>query len=209
MSEVDLENAETHADLSLLTNEQLRSQLANQIALTAESLLSAAAIWTELMRRGVDLGAFRSGLAFYLPKIARRELAPEAVVTFAGQRTLLQSMIGMPLDQQRRFAAGDAIEIAEEDGNGKVALQQRRLAELSLKEVLLAIGDGRVRSFAEQRRSLLQNASEPTRQRRSTGSVVRIRAVGGLIHIGRTRLDPLDLAAALKTLGFELVRKLD
>ena len=194
-------------DCARLTNQQLREELAGQIALTATSLLRAAEIWSELQRRGVDMSALRSGLAQYLPRIASQELAAEAVVTFAGQYTLLRRLSGMPLADQRRYASGEWIELAERDERGRIVRAERRLAELSGREVVLAIENGRVRSIAEQKSSLALQANQPSRIRRRAGSVVRISAQNGLLHIGLTRLEPLDLTAALKALGFDLVRR--
>ena len=191
-------------DYAKLTNDQLRTELAEQVSLTAESLLRASLIWTELQRRGVDLSAFRSGLAKYLPRIARRELAAEAVVTFAGQRTLLQHFAGMPLEDQRRYSAGQAIKIAERNESGQVVSVERRLTELTGREVVLALQYGRVRSFDEQRSSLDQQMAQPTRIRRSSGGIARIRAQSGLLQVGRMRIHPLDLVPALKILGFDL-----
>ncbi len=194
-------------DLEHLTNDQLRHELGVQIALTADALFIAARIWIELQRRGVDMSALRSGLGRYLPLIARSELAPEAVVSFAGQRKLLQCLVGMPLEDQRRYAAGKPIELAERDEAGRMVMVSRRFTELSGREVMLAVDQGRVRSGAEQRSSLARQAEQPTRIRRRSGSVVQVAAKNGLLQIGRTRLEPLDLAVALRVLGFELVRR--
>ena len=190
--------------ISSLTNEQLRSELATQIMLTAESLYRAAKIWTELKRRGVDLSALRSGLALYLPRIARSELAAETIVAFAGQRTLLQHLVGMPLNEQRRYASGDVIDIVERDPEGQFQTVSRQLFDLSGREVIQVLEEGRVRSVDEQKSTLIRQNQQPTRLRRYTGSTSRISARNGLLNIGRLRLDPLDLAPALKSLGFEL-----
>ena len=194
-------------DYAGLSNNDLRAELAKQLSLTAESLLRAAAIWTEIQRRGIDMSALRSGLGSYLPLIARGQLAAEAVVTFAGQRLLLQSLAGMPIVEQRSYAAGEPIMVAERDGNGAIIEVSRRLNELSGREVALVISGGRVRSVTEQKSSLVQQVARPSRKRQASGSVARIVAQDGMVHVGRVRLEPLDLAPALKALGYELVRR--
>ena len=206
MTEVSLSPARW-VEYEKLTNEQLRVELAKQISLTSSSLMRAAEIWTELQRRGVDMSAFRSGLALYLPRIARLELAAESVVTFAGQRKLLQHLVGMPLEDQRRYAAGEPVKVAERDESGRVVELTRRLTELSGREVDQVLGQGRIRSMSEQKSSLAHADGQPTRIRRRAGSSARVLARDGLLHVGRVRLEPLDLAIALKALGFDLVRR--
>ena len=153
------------------------------------------------------MSALRSGLASYLPLIARGQLAAESVVTFAGQRLLLQSLVGMPIAEQRSYAAGEPIMVAERDENGVIVEVSRRLNELSGREVSLVLLGGRVRSLTEQKSSLVQLMARPSRKRQATGSVARIVAQDGMVHIGRVRLEPLDLAPALRALGYELVRR--
>ena len=194
-----------------LSNEELRALLVKKVSLSAVSLMEAAEIWKELQRRGVEMSAFRSGLGMYFPRIARGELAAEAVVAFAGQRVLLQHMIGMPLDEQRRYAAGEPITVADRDDDGQIMGAQRRLSEMSAREVTLAIADGRVRPLKVQAESLARKVTRAAPRRAKSGSTARIRAdvSAGTLAIGRTRLEPLDLASALRALGFDLVRRKD
>ena len=196
-------------DVERASDAELRQELAAQLTLTARSLARAAEIWTELQRRGIDLRELRSGLAVYLPRIARGELAAEAVVAFAGQKMLLQHLTGMPLDEQRRYAGGDPITIAAQDDQGQIIGEQRRLVELSGREVLLAISNGSVRPLKAQSDTLRRQSAKPTRRRHATGSTARVRAdtAAGTVVVGRVRLEPLDLSAALKALGFDLVRR--
>ena len=195
------------AELSAKSNAELRQELADQLSLTAKGLMRAAAIWSELTRRGIDMSSLRAGLAIYLPRIARGELAAEAVIAFAGQRMLLQHMAGMDLDEQRRLAAGEPITLAERDDEGRVLGVQRRLAEMTSREVLLALSDGRVRTLKEQTGSLIRSIAKPARRRSATGSTTTIKAVDGQLQIGRSRIEPADLAGALGRLGFKIVPK--
>ena len=204
-----VESARKRTSYAKLTNEDLREELAKQITLTAVALLRAAEIWSELQRRGVDMSALKSGLGQYLSRISRRELAAEAVVAFAGQRKILQHLSGMPLEAQRRYAAGEQIDLAEHDDFGRIIQTTRKLGELTGREIVVALDQGRVRSLTEQKSQLSRQMNEPTRVRRREGSTAQVAARGGLLHIGRVRLDPLDLTLALGALGFELVRKDD
>lgn len=137
-------------DLSSLSPADLRAELAHALTATARGLGRAAAIWGELERRGESLPDLRSGLATWLPRIARDELAAEAVIAFAGQRMLLNRMIGMPLDQQRNLAAGNAVSIAVINERGEVVGEDIPLSRLSSRQVVLAVDDGRIRPLAAQ-----------------------------------------------------------
>lgn len=195
------------ASLQHLSTDELKRELANQLSLTASALSKASLLWSELTRRGVDLSDLRSGLAIYLPRISRGELAAEAVVAFAGQRLLLQYIAGMPLDEQRRYAEGEKIQIAEHGDDGQITVIERRMTDMTGRQVMLAVADGKIRPVHAQTKSLARQMLAPTKKRRQNGSTARISARDGMIQIGRVRLEPQDLAASLRALGFELVRR--
>lgn len=195
-------------DVSSLLSDELRKELASALTATAHGLARAAMIWSELQRRGEDTPELRSGLATWLPRIARAELAAEAVIAFAGQRMLLQRMIGMPLDQQRLLAGGADITVAIINERGEIVGTDKPLTQLSSRDVLLAIDGGQVRPLSAQIRTLSHSITKTKSPRRGGGSVASIRADRhtGMLAIGRSRIAPSDLADALHILGFNLVR---
>ncbi|MGH2367595.1 MAG: hypothetical protein ACRDI2_05295 [Chloroflexota bacterium] len=158
-------------DLHSMSIEELRSELARSLTLSAHSLVRLAAIWRELELRGEDMADLRSGLTIYLPRIAAGEIAAEAVVAFAGRDSLLRSLSGMPLGQQRAFAAGREIEIARLARSGGVSAgittDRMPLARMSAAEIRQVLHRGRIRHVIEQRDVLLERELAP---RRSTAT---------------------------------------
>lgn len=196
-------------DLSGLSSAELKAELAKALSVTAHGLARAATLWSELHRRGESLPELRSGLATWLPRIARGDLAPEAVVAFAGQRMLLQRMMGMPLDEQRKFAAGEEITVAAINDRGEIVGEDKPLARLNSREILLAIGDaGSIRPLHEQTKTLGRSITKTRRRTHSGNSTATIRAdrQSGLLQIGRSRVEPTDLANALRALGWRMER---
>src|SRR5690606_42162109 len=78
---------------------------------TAQGLAFLAAVWSDLERPAEALSDLRHGIAEFLPRIADGPLAAEAVVAFAGQRTLHRRVAMLPLDEQRRLAAGERVPV--------------------------------------------------------------------------------------------------
>lgn len=87
--------------LTNATTDELRSELANALSLTADHLRYLGAIWGELTRRGEDLSELRAGMGFYLEKIAAGQLLAETVVKYAGQPGVLRRVGMLPIERQR------------------------------------------------------------------------------------------------------------
>lgn len=149
-------------DLHVMTTEELRSELARAIRVTAETLVYLAAIWEELERRGEDLSSLRSGVSAYLPMIASGRADPAAVVAYAGQPTLLRAITQMPLEEQARLAAGGDVPLVILDENGNRATKNIAPVMLSAAEVRRVFAPGAIRSPQEQARIL---EAQQTRRR--------------------------------------------
>lgn len=102
-----------------LSTDELRQELSRAITMTAHAVAYLAACWTELERRGEDLSGLKIGLAPYLREVAQGRLAPEAVVTFAGQRMVLRWLARQPLEMQQRIASGEPVTVIEPDGTAR------------------------------------------------------------------------------------------
>lgn len=114
-----------------MTTEELRGELARAITMTADALSYLAACWVELERRGEDLTDLRIGLAPYLREVAAGRLAPEAVISFAGEKMKLAWIAGQPPNIQRRLADGGIVTLRTSDGGERSA----RFADLTAFEV--------------------------------------------------------------------------
>lgn len=195
-------------DWSAVSTDDLKQQLADCLTMTARALARASEIYMELERRGVDLHAVRTGIGYYLPRIARGELTAEAVIAFAGQRVVLQRMVGMPPEEQRRLAAGGHVTIAVRTETGEIRAVERNIAELSAREAIQAIDSGRVRPIESQIKTVAAAVVRPSSPTRRSGSRAKIRAdrSSGQIVIGAIRIDPHDLTSALRQLGLQLLR---
>lgn len=183
-------------DLATVSTETLRAELARGLTLTADHLTRLGQVWAELERRGEDLADLREGLAGWLPLIAAGRLAPEAVVAFATRRGLLRALDGIPLNRQRRIAAGEAVQVID-PAAGPDAVAELAAARIPAAAVRLVFADGEVRSPQAQRLAL-----RPRRQPRHQGEGERhyrprFDREAGVVRLGRTSVRVADLLAEL------------
>jgi len=166
----------------------LRSELARALEITADRLAYLAAIWKELEARGEDLSHLRSGMAVYLPMIASNHLAAEAVVRFAGSKTMLRAVAQLPLDEQRRLAQGGKVSVHLDGADREVEADG-----MTTRMIKAAFADGRIRSLDEQRSIAAPVKSATTKLKRG-----EVRGVAGGIQVGRTRVSTGDVLTALR-----------
>lgn len=138
-------------DLKSATIEDLRSELARSVRLTARELQWMAQVWHELQVRGEDMSALRSGLLAYLPGIAAGRVEAEIVVKFAGQPLLLNRLAALSVSQQRVLVETGAIEVARRQSSGRILGQTVSIGSLAAREILLVFThEGHQRTIAEQ-----------------------------------------------------------
>lgn len=111
----------TPLSVTRMSTEDLRSELARAVTMTADALAFLATCWAELERRGEDLSTLRIGLAPYLRQVASGELAPEAVLAFAGKKMVLRWVSRQPIEEQKRLAARPAVSLVQGDGQRTTA----------------------------------------------------------------------------------------
>lgn len=185
------------ASLAGMTTEQLRLELAESLRMTAESLLRVALIVRTLEERGEDLTELRIGLLPYLRRIAYGQVLPEVVVRFAQSPALVRQISSLPLPDQRRLAAGEAIELIATTEGGEI--DHRRVDPLFLTpdQVRLAFGPGRIRPLEEQAAILHDRKPKP----KAGGSgKIRVDHKTGRLKVGRTALDVADVLSAVAEL---------
>ena len=176
----------TAAELSKWTTDELRQDLANCLSLTAATLTRAAAVFVELERRGEDLTELRKGWGWTFPMIADGRLAAEAVVRFCGMPTHLRALVGLPLDQQRKIAAGEPIEVVMRD-------DPKTTVQIPLKQIRADIlpvvfQNGEVMPPAAQRVNLRAQAKAIRQQDKTPAKTYRIQTgpVPGTIKVGNS-----------------------
>lgn len=130
-----------------LTTEELHQHLTRAVEMTAQSIAYLAAVTTELERRGVDLSGVRSGLVPFFRSVAAGKLAAEAVVAFAGQKSLLKWLEKKPVEEQRAIAGGAEIVVPLPDGGTKlvapheITVPDLRAASSTARSSSVATGD--------------------------------------------------------------------
>lgn len=181
--------------LSAATDAHLLAELASGLKQTADGLRRLAVVFAELERRGHDLGEFRAGVGRVLPLIASGRLAAEAVVAFAGRPAVWRTLLQLPLAEQQALAAGREVEIIDpSDPDRTVRVPLSRVPAAALAVV---VGEGRIRSAAEQRESLRPRqarADEPAPERRYRPVFDRN---AGVVVVGKMRVRLADLLACL------------
>lgn len=173
------------SQIQAASTEELRSQLAQSLTVTAQSLAYLSSIWKELTQRGEDLSSLRGGLATYLPQIANGELAAEAVVRYAGQRMLLRALSGMPLAAQRELVESGEVQHVAIDREGSPVTSTIPLHNLSSTDVAIVFDDGRVRTTEEQYHLLVGKGERVgTKEKKRFARQVRLSDGGDGILVG-------------------------
>ncbi|MDR2128079.1 MAG: hypothetical protein LBP52_03295 [Burkholderiaceae bacterium] len=195
----------TPEELRNLSTQDLRGKLAQSLTFTAKHLVGLAMIWAELERRGEYLDDLKIGLAVYLPQIAAGKLDADAVIRFAGQPTILKSIAGLPINEQREIANGKPLEVLTITPSGvfePVALPAYSLTAAQARQVFTG---ERIRS-AEQQKALLVSATTKHSLRTLPGNGKRVRydPQRDLIFIGRSSASIGEVVAAL-TEGADLM----
>jgi hypothetical protein len=183
-----------------METQDLRAELAAALTWTAQRLMHLAAVWAELDRRGEDLSALRSGLVYYLPLIAAGQVAPEAVVQFAGSRTLLRAVTALPIDEQRNLAAGESVKLAVKQGD-QFTHRMLPAHALTSTQVRQVFGDRAIRTEAEQ--IALLSATAPAYEPKKPVRVgdITVDPKAGTISFGRAKRKADDVIQAMKRAG--------
>ncbi len=122
--------------------------------------------------------------------VGRCRLAAEAVVAFSGRPALLRAIEGVPLDQQRRYAAGEPIQvIAPDRAEGVLTMP---LAQLPAAALRVVFADGEVRTPEAQRLAFRPRGKN---KRRDEGNRWRPRydREAGTVAVGRMTIQVSDL----------------
>ncbi|KZX00051.1 hypothetical protein JL49_13195 [Pseudoalteromonas luteoviolacea] len=157
--------------IATASNDELRNALSAGLAITSKMLAYLAKIWRELENRGEDLKALKSGLAVYLPLIGDEKLDPDVVVKFAGQKTVLNSLITLPIDEQRKLLDDGSIFYVTLTEHNERSVEEIPLTILGSTQAKQVIKDGRIVSPDEQFADLVQQ--KPARKTRNKRKVAR------------------------------------
>lgn len=183
----------------------LRRHLAQSLTLTAQALTYTAAIWAELERRGEDLSELRSGMAIYLPLIARGVLDAEVIVKHAGQRMLIKTLSQFPLAQQRQLVEAGKVPVVKIDDEGDVVREMTSLLGLPALDIRFVFDERGVRSEAAQIRLRQKHRAIKARSRVVTARKIEVEEDANAVKIGNTRILVAKILPALSKLyGFDV-----
>lgn len=186
--------AQTDVEVSSMTTEELKAELARGLTMTAAILSKLARIWDELERRGEDLSELRYGVARLLPLIASGRLASEAVVAFAGRPLILRCLEGVPLDEQRKLADGMPIPVYLPGSDEPQSLPLVRIPSVAVTRVIC---DGSVRTPAEQRLAMRKREKKTEENKEQRRGTITVEKEERTIRIGRYTVPLASVIAAL------------
>lgn len=181
--------------LASASTADLRAELARGLSLTADTLTRLGMIWAELERRGEDLSDLRRGIARTLPLIAAGRLAAEAVVAFSGRPGILRAIEGVPIERQRRLAAGEAVPVIDPANPEQVS--EMPLAMLPAASIRIVLGEGEVRPPAAQRLALRRPRLKPADDGAGYTYRPRYDPASGTVQVGRMTIQLADLLREL------------
>lgn len=189
----------------VLSDEELDRRLASALTVTARGLYETAILFAEKQRRGHDVDRLRLSLAPYLPRIARGELAAEAVIAFAGFRTALDRVALLPIERQRAVAAGEELRVVRRLTPDAFAVAARPLSVMSASEVRSVISpDGRIlppEAQEEHLRKAERSSGGPRRKSTPRGRQPNVVHEGDHVRIGRQAVRVDHLIRQLHLLG--------
>jgi hypothetical protein len=139
----------TLPDLSGLSIDELKEMFATGLRQTADGLLTMAAAYAELQRRGESLARFKlGGFLDTLTFIASGKLLPESALYFGDQPVKLKAFTKLSIDKQRELLESDEVIVVEGDTEKPVPLR-----ELNARKMPQVFGDdGTVRTPKEQKK---------------------------------------------------------
>ena len=139
-----------------MSDADLKSAIRDAIGMTEDAVRRLADLWSEALRRDIDLSDIRFALAPFLPLVAKGKLLPALVVTLAGQTRTLQRLADLPIDDQARLADGAPVAIY----NPERGVEEKPLRSLTFPELASVIRDGHILTV-EQQRTAIANRRTP------------------------------------------------
>lgn len=139
-------------NLKQMSPDQLYEELRSRICDTAASIRRLAAVWSEMEGRGLDLSGFNSPHFKLLALVSSNSLLPELFLRYSYSPSLLRNLATLiPEEQAKLVSNGGLVEILDNVDDAPIRVQ---LDDIPIKQVKQAIGEGKIRTAAEQRHHL-------------------------------------------------------
>ncbi len=140
-------------DLSSLSTAELRGIVEQMLELTAKNLFILKKAWLELENRGEDLTDLRRGIAVYLPLIGER-LDASVVINFGGRPNLIKELSKFPIEEQKKLAETDKIQMVKIDRAGNPAVESVHVSDVPARDYYKVFDNGKIRPIIEQKKIL-------------------------------------------------------
>ena len=196
-----------------LSNDELMRAIRSRMRLSIEVLEELAALIKEARHRRMSLAEFSTGYPRRLVAVADGQLDAGLLFKFCDNNALLDAVMCVPVDTQRKLAKGGTVLVVEhDDKSGELVTSEKLLRNLSGPQCRLVFADGelldipaqkkRWRSLhAASRRSVSPGKTDPSRAVRVTANIET-----GDVVVGQFKIAPDKFTAAFKALGFKIIR---
>jgi len=176
---------------------ELRKMMIDALSLSVEQIIRLAAIVRRLEELGDDLSDMNFTLLPQLRKVAYGQVLPELVVNLIGKPLLLRKACALPIPDQQRIAADDALKVMESGGDHRMV----PVSKMSGRDINQVFGPDCIRDDAEQASWLREkaNAKPPTEAKWDREKIYLDRRRQGLV-VGKRFIPASDLAHYLSQL---------
>ncbi len=187
------------------SDEQLKKELVECVALTAKTIKKMALIWVELENRGINLEDLRSGISCYLAQVADESLAPEIVLSFPEKKTLIRHVSLLPLRMQEKLASGKTIDIVSPTDRGYFSVVQLPADKVPSAIYSQVFDYGKIRSKSQQERFLLEKAKQDKlkNKRKKRKTSVTYSDASKTIKVGANSVPLSDIVNAITKAGID------
>jgi len=170
-------------EIQSMSIHQLHEELAKGLKLTIESLTRTAMVWRELESRGADLSKYKVGITRSLPLIAKGMIAPEAVIAFAGRPGIAKHLLGMNIDDQKKYADGEPIPVYVP---GQAEPELIPLAKIPHQSLNYVLCKGEIRTPQEQKLARYSKTRQRANGSRRKFYRVSVDIVNRAVKIGKS-----------------------
>lgn len=191
-------------DLTNLSDQQLIDIILEGLQLTVRGVCMAAQAVGILESRGRDLSELKLSFYHALRKVASKTLEPEAFIRFAGKRTILDRVSGLPISDQRRLAKGEPVKLLVYAEGGERTIRMADPLEMLPKQIAQVFASDHIRNEAEQALILDQRREDAVTRRRPEVEKVgkaRVDRVAKIVRVGNHTFTFDDWRTVARMLG--------
>lgn len=165
-------------DVKNTSTDELKRMFYSGLEVTAQYIKDLAEIWMELESRGEDLSDLGSSITKYFPLISKKQMAPAAIVKYAGQEVLLKELSYIPIhDQEKIIEDGTVQFVTKNDEDNSFDVDVADLSTMHVRHYSQIFDNGKIRNVEEQKdylrlqeaKKIIKNSvSKPVRKRKVT-----------------------------------------